>query len=116
MYNLNQRSGGDFMRSSLSGDSIQVIRKRGKTLVSPSFVIKSQPLEFNNVRVAFAIPRTHGNAVIRNKFRRRLRSLITTISQPGNGFFCQSRRDLSKIKSVEWQAEVEKIKIWCKKL
>ena len=104
------------MRSSLSGESIQLLRKQGKTLVGSAFVIKSQKFDFNNVRIAFAIPRAHGNAVVRNRFRRRLRSLIAQRSLPGRGFFCQSRRDLSKMTSLEWNSEVEKIKLWCEKL
>ncbi len=50
-------------------------------------------------RVAFAIPKTAGNAVVRNRIRRRLRAVVaeTGVLEPGTAYLFSASRPVASM-------------------
>ena len=68
-------------------DDFQALRRDGLTVRRGSLRVVYRPACGSpaGVRVAFAIGREVGTAVVRNRTRRRLRSLMTKLALPGGG-------------------------------
>jgi ribonuclease P protein component len=74
------------------GDAIQVIRKRAEFLAAnrglrnarPGFVLLTVPNESRGKRFGVTVTRKIGNAVVRNRMKRRFRELLRA-ALPGEG-------------------------------
>lgn len=73
--------------------SFQRLRTSGKRVgVGDLWVVSVLGAEYDMPKLAFAIGRTVGNAVVRNRLRRRLRALLSTEVRPPNGLFLLGAR------------------------
>jgi len=68
-------------------DDFQALRRDGWTVRRGSLRVVYRPACGSpaGLRVAFAIGREVGTAVVRNRLRRRLRSVMTELAVPGSG-------------------------------
>ena len=64
-------------------DALSRSRARGRS--GPVWIVRASPSDGDDpaVRVAYAIPRTVGTAVVRNRLRRRLRAMIAELHREG---------------------------------
>ena len=65
-------------RIKASDDFAQTIKK-GKAQRNQSYVIHYRPNEFNYVRVGISVSSKLGNAVVRNKIKRQIRSICDSL-------------------------------------
>lgn len=59
-------------------------RSRARRRSGPLWVVRADGAGDGEVRVAYAVPRTVGTAVVRNRIRRRLRAMITDLDRDGH--------------------------------
>ena len=73
--------------------SFQLLRSHGKRVsVGDLWVVAVVGTGQDSARLAFAIGRTVGNAVVRNRLRRRLRALLSTEVHPRPGVYLVGAR------------------------
>ena len=71
------------MRSIRRAGDFERLRRAGRTARVGALRIRALPDDVEGPHVAFAIGRSYGNAVERNRIRRRLRGLITILDRDG---------------------------------
>lgn len=88
------------------------------SLVTRNFVFKLKRTQKMSARVAFAFSRKTANAVVRNRFKRRIREILRlhVLTGVGCDVMCMARGSLTKISDIAWQNEKIKITNWCESL
>jgi len=105
------------MKNSLTKKEIQEILKQKTAFKTPTFLFKSRRGQFEKSRVAFAISRRQGNAVVRNRFRRRIRELLRNeIAGKPQDVVCVAYKPLNAKCESSWPKDKEKIKRWCENI
>ncbi len=57
------------------GDEFRAVMRRGRRVSSERIVLHARTLDYGPTRMGFVVGKTVGNAVVRNRVRRRLREL-----------------------------------------
>lgn len=105
------------MRNSMTKNEVLALNRSRTSLVTPNFVFKLKRKENGKSRVAFAFSRKSGTAVLRNRFKRRLREMVRISQGPVQfDMLCIARGNLKKLDALGWQLEKEKIRTYCERL
>lgn len=104
------------MKSSLQKKRIHEVNQAGARKRTPHFLVKFGAGEAGN-RVAFSFRRAVGNAVVRNRFKRRIRSLVAGLPIVGGGcdFLFVAIQSLSRITDEAWVRERDMLRGICEK-
>ena len=102
------------MKTSLDKQAIHKINKKRAALMTKYFVIKEKESDLALHRVAFAFSRKVGKAVTRNRYKRRLRELISASHRgfKGHDLFVIARKSLETLNDFRWQTEKQAIQSW----
>ncbi len=105
------------MRNSMPKNEVLALNRSRSSLVTPNFVFKLKLKESGTSRIAFAFSRKSGTAVLRNRFKRRLRELVRGCANPAKfDVLCIARGNFKKLDWRAWQTEKEKIRTYCERL
>ncbi|HLD44212.1 MAG TPA: ribonuclease P protein component [bacterium] len=92
---------------------ILLVNRSRHCLRTRHFIIKVIPNQLAWGRIAFVFPKRFGIAVLRNRFKRRLRVVVSLPSMVGKDFLCIAKGPLSQLTDVLWKNERNKIRTWC---
>lgn len=104
------------MKFALNKRAVQDVHKQWVSLVTRFFVFKIKSNECKHSRVGFAFSRKHANAVVRNRFKRRLRELVRLNVLNGTDVLCLAKASLMKLDDRLWQIEKSRIQAWLETL
>jgi|APSaa5957512535_1039671.scaffolds.fasta_scaffold402247_1 ribonuclease P protein component len=99
------------MKYSLLHEEVETLLKKRVRFRTRFFLFKTQKNKCGICRVAFVFSRKRGNAVLRNRFKRRIRELIRRqdFKDTGLDFLCIPSGSLQKITQESWRIEREQI-------
>jgi ribonuclease P protein component len=102
------------MKASMQKRDIIRVNRSRPSLKARFFLFKHLPNDKGKIRVSFVFPRKVGNAVLRNRFKRRLRELFRVLDNDKQGYdvMCLAMKPLSKITDKQWQDERLIIRKW----
>lgn len=102
------------MRNSMSEQDVRAINRTRPSLLTEHFVFKYGRTATGPARFAFAFSRKCGMAVLRNRYRRRIRELLrhSLCGVSGIDILCVARGSLKKITAEGWHGEIIKICKW----
>lgn len=103
------------MKYSMTKRDVQSVFKTKTALATRFFVFKIKANNLEHFRIAFAFSRKQGSAVVRNKFKRRVREICRThgFDQKGFDILVLCRKPLKAIQPLDWQNEKSKIIQFC---
>jgi ribonuclease P protein component len=102
------------VKNAMKKTDIELVFSEKKAFATNCFLIRWRKNELKSPRVAFAFSRTAGSAVLRNRFKRRLRALIQT--KPaccGLDMVFLTKKPLSQIQETIWKQEALKVARFC---
>ena len=101
------------MKNSMTKGDVVLVFKQKKIHSTPHFRIHWRGTGLAFARVAFAFSRASGNAVQRNRFKRRLRETLRLSAFQGLDLVFVARKPLSQITCAIWQQEAARIVRFC---
>lgn len=103
------------MKYSMTKRDVQSVFKSKTALATRFFVFKIQENELDHFRIAFAISRKQGSAVVRNKYKRRVREILRThgFENKNLDVLVLCRKPLTSIQLNDWMLEKQKIVQFC---
>lgn len=105
------------MKKSLGKRDIQEVMKSKRVFRTRFFSIKVTMNQLNYSRIGFAFSRRVGSAVLRNRFKRRLREIIRlSTDSKGCDFVCIATGNLEQIHNSLWIQEKKRILGFCDSL
>lgn len=94
-------------------DVTSVFREKNM-FVTPHFVVRWRKTDLAFSRVTFAFARSAGNAVTRNRYKRRLRELVLKVGVcVGIDFVFSARKPLATLTSAEWLKQSQRVVRFC---
>jgi ribonuclease P protein component len=108
------------VKNSLQKKRIQTVTKSGRKFRTPYFLIKICVGESPQAvsRVAFSFSRKAGNAVMRNRFKRRIRDLIRrqSVAASVGDFLFIALKPLETLTETAWPAELARLREICERV
>ncbi len=102
----------------MKNSDVQKVNRLQPKLKTRFFIFKQRANGLKSIRIAFIFTKKSGNAVMRNRFKRRMRALLqaNTTTDSGQDFLCIAKGALSQITDQIWQIERTKIRTWCENI
>ncbi len=94
---------------------IAQVQRQRSSLITRFFIFKFRPNDQKKTGLAFAFSRKMGNAVVRNRFKRRIREIMR-LNLPATtrvDVMCIAKKSLLALNEPAWELEREKIREWC---
>lgn len=101
------------MKNSMTKSDVALVFKQKKIHSTPHFRIHWRVTGLAFIRTAFAFSRSSGNAVQRNRFKRRLREILRLSGCQGLDLVFIARKPLGQITCAIWQQEAKGILHFC---
>lgn len=93
---------------------VDLVFRQKKLFSTTHFLVRWRLTELTFPRVSFAFSRASGNAVTRNRFKRRFREMLAAAAAcAGVDFVIVAKSALTKIDTPSWQKENKKISEFC---
>jgi len=103
------------MKGAMTKSDVQRVFKEKTVFHSKYFFFKKSFTSLKKTRVAFAFSRKKGSAVLRNRFKRRIRELTRShINEKlGVDILCIAKTPLKNVNDTNWPVERQKIIGFC---
>lgn len=105
------------MKNSMKKQDVEKVFQSKNSFATSFFIVRWRENSLEKSRVAFAFSRKSGSAVLRNRFKRRLRELIRLFPfAKAFDFVFLTRKPLTQLTDLLWKKELAKLRTLCERL